>query len=118
MASVLRTRAVVRFRGPDAVKFLQGLVTNDVRKFSETMGESTSTVPTPNLPSVSPSPVYAAMLTPQGRFLYDFFIYGPARPDQKLDGSGSGPGPAPDDLELYADVDGSVLDEILATLKK
>ncbi|XP_057477815.1 putative transferase At4g12130, mitochondrial [Actinidia eriantha] len=118
MASVLRTRAVIRFRGPDAVKFLQGLVTNDVRKFGETMGESTSTVPTPNLPSVSPSPVYAAMLTPQGRFLYDFFIYGPARPDQKLDGSGSGPGPAPDDLELYADVDGSVLDEILATLKK
>ncbi|GFS34278.1 glycine cleavage T-protein family [Actinidia rufa] len=91
MASVLRTRAVVRFRGPDAVKFLQGLVTNDVRKFGETMGQV---------------------------FVRFFFIYGPARPDQKLDGSGSGPGPAPDDLELYADVDGSVLDEILATLKK
>lgn len=119
MASLLTTRAVVRFRGPDAVKFLQGLLTNDVRKFGEPLGENkASPVPTPNLPAVSTPPLYAAMLTPQGRFLYDFFVYGPAWPDQKLDESGSGPGPGPGEVELYADVDGSVLDELLETLKK
>ncbi|KAL6979688.1 hypothetical protein U1Q18_021345 [Sarracenia purpurea var. burkii] len=118
MASLLKTRAVVRFRGPDTVKFLQGLLTNDVRKFAEPLVEKTSTVPTPNLPAVSTSPLYAAVLTPQGRFLYDLFIYRPSRSDQMLNKSGSGPGPRPEELELYADVDSSVLDELLETMKK
>ncbi|XAR54992.1 hypothetical protein NMG60_11030356 [Bertholletia excelsa] len=115
MASLLKTRAVIRFRGPDTVKFLQGLVTNDVRKLVDL---EPAAVPTPNMPSVSGPPIYAAMLTPQGRFLYDLFIYRPARPDEKLDESGSGPGPKPDELELYADVDNSVLDELLETMKR
>ena len=118
MASLLNTRSVVRFRGPDTVKFLQGLLTNDVRKLGEPMGEKNLPVPTANLPSVSTPPIYAAMLTPQGRFLYDFFLYRPCMPNEKLDGSGSGPGPEPDELELYADVDSSVLDELLETLEK
>ncbi|KAI8546469.1 hypothetical protein RHMOL_Rhmol07G0120200 [Rhododendron molle] len=119
VASLLTTRAVVRFRGPDTVKFLQGLLTNDVRRFSEPPGdEAASVVPTSNLPAVSTPPVYAAMLTPQGRFLYDFFVYGPARPDQRLDESGSGPGAGSDEVEVYADVDGSVVDELLETLRK
>ncbi|KAI3869979.1 hypothetical protein MKX03_004968 [Papaver bracteatum] len=45
MASHLKTRFVIRFRGPDTIKFLQGLVTNDVRKF----GGETSTLSTPNM---------------------------------------------------------------------
>uniref|UniRef100_A0A0D3B886 Aminomethyltransferase folate-binding domain-containing protein n=1 Tax=Brassica oleracea var. oleracea TaxID=109376 RepID=A0A0D3B886_BRAOL len=106
MASRLRSRSVVRFSGPDTIKFLQGLLTNDVRRF----GEKSSTVPTPNMPSVSTPPMYAALLTPQGRFLYDFFLYRPTRPDEKLDRTGS--------VELFADVDVSVLDELLETLKK
>ncbi|KAK3038485.1 hypothetical protein RJ639_029783 [Escallonia herrerae] len=118
MASRLQTRSVIRFRGPDTVKFLQGLLTNDVRRFDKAEGKANSTVPTPNLPSVTVPPIYAAMLTPQGRFLYDFFLYRPSKPDEKLDGSGSGPGSDGDELELLADVDGSVLDELLATLKK
>ncbi|KAI5328637.1 hypothetical protein L3X38_028034 [Prunus dulcis] len=119
VASVLKSRAVVRFRGPDTVKFLQGLLTNDVRRFGEAVGEKTSTLPTPNLPTASEAPMYAALLTPQGRFLYDFFLYAPPRPDTKLDKTGSGPGPDPDEaLELFADVDASVLDELLSTLKK
>ncbi|XP_052210981.1 putative transferase At4g12130, mitochondrial [Diospyros lotus] len=118
VASLLKTRAVVRFRGPDTVKFLQGLLTNDVRKFSEPLGDKAPSFPTPNVPAISASPVYAAMLTPQGRFLYDLFLYKPPPSDQKLDRTGSGPGPDSQDLELYADVDRSVLDELLETMKK
>lgn len=119
LASVLKSRAVVRFRGPDTVKFLQGLLTNDVRKFGEPMDEKTSTLAPPNLSCVSERPMYAALLTPQGRFLYDFFLYTPPRPDTKLDRTGSAPGPDPDGgVEVFADVDVSVLDELLSTLKK
>ncbi|KAJ0250256.1 putative transferase [Hirschfeldia incana] len=121
MASKLKSRSVVRFSGPDTVKFLQGLLTNYVRRFGESSGEKTSTVPTPNMPSVSTPLMYAALLTPQGRFLYDFFLYSPTRPEEKLDRTGSGPGSDPgrdESVELFADVDVSVLDELLETLKK
>lgn len=50
-------RAVLRITGSDRVKFLQGLVTNDLRKLAQ-------------------GPVYAAMLTPQGKYLADFFLVG------------------------------------------
>lgn len=101
------------------MKFLHGLLTNDVRRFGEPMGERTSTLPTPNLPTVSVPPMYAALLTPQGRFLYDLFLYRPPRSEAKLDRTGSGPGSDPDEsLELFADVDATVLDELLETFKK
>ena len=48
-------RTVLRVSGPDARPFLQGLVTNDVRRLDE-------------------SPVYAALLSPQGKYLFDFFL--------------------------------------------
>ena len=64
-------------------------------------------------------PAYAALLTPQGRFLYDLFLYRPPRPEEKLDRTGSGPGRGScESVEILADVDRSVLDELLATLKK
>lgn len=101
------------------MKFLQGLLTNDVRRFNEPVGEKTSTLVTPNLATVSVPPMYAAMLTPQGRFLYDMFLYRPARPEEKLDGTGSGPGSESDEsFDIFADVDSSVLDELLQTFKK
>ncbi|XP_021901826.1 putative transferase At4g12130, mitochondrial isoform X3 [Carica papaya] len=121
MASLLKSRSVIRFSGPDTVKFLQGLLTNDVRRFSEPLGGQNSSLPTPNLPSVSASPIYAALLTPQGRFLYDLFLYRPSRPEEKLDRTGSGPGPdsgLSGSVELFADVDTSVFDELLATFKR
>ncbi|KAK9277419.1 hypothetical protein L1049_006962 [Liquidambar formosana] len=119
MASLLRSRSVVRFRGPDTVKFLQGLLTNDVRRFGEPIGDKTSNLHMPNLSTVSAKPMYAAMLTPQGRFLYDMFLYKPSRPDEKLDRTGSGPGSDPDEsFELFMDVDASVTDELLETFKK
>lgn len=52
----LKNRGVLGINGPDAAAFLQGAITQDIEKLSKT----------PLL--------YAAHLSPQGRFLYDFFI--------------------------------------------
>lgn len=49
------TRKVLEIAGADARNFLQGLVTNDIDKLDHGL-------------------VYAAMLTPQGRYLADFFL--------------------------------------------
>ncbi|XP_062074223.1 putative transferase At4g12130, mitochondrial [Humulus lupulus] len=120
LASLLKSRSVVRFRGPDTVKFLQGLLTNDVRRLAESASEkNSSTLVTPNLATVSAPPMYAALLSPQGRFLYDLVLYRPARAEDKLNETGSGPGSDSDEaFELFADVDASVLDELLNTLKR
>lgn len=53
-ATPLDDRGVLRLDGPDAVTFLQGLVTSDVAVLGR--GEA----------------VYAALLTPQGKILFDF----------------------------------------------
>src|SRR3546814_12671890 len=53
--TTLNDRALVRLSGEDVPGFLQGLVTNDV---------------TGNLP------VWAGLLTPQGKVLFDFLIWG------------------------------------------
>ncbi len=50
-----RDRALLRVSGQDARGFLQNLVTNDLGRLD--MG-----------------PVYAALLTPQGKYLFDFFL--------------------------------------------
>jgi folate-binding protein YgfZ len=52
----LLDRAVLRIGGADRVTFLQGLLTNDVPAISPSHGQ------------------YAALLTPQGKFLADFLI--------------------------------------------
>lgn len=52
----LADRGVISVSGNDARDFLQGLITNDIEKVSETAA------------------IYAALLTPQGKFLHDFFI--------------------------------------------
>ncbi|MGX1197090.1 CAF17-like 4Fe-4S cluster assembly/insertion protein YgfZ [Parvibaculum sp. MBR-TMA-1.3b-4.2] len=55
-AAILPERGVLRLSGPDMRAFLQGLVTNNVE--SAGPGEA----------------IYSALLTPQGKFLFDFFI--------------------------------------------
>ena len=56
MIAELTDRAVIAVSGPEARTFLQGLVTNDVQK-------------------VAPGgALYAALLTPQGKILFDFLI--------------------------------------------
>ncbi|KAK8478902.1 hypothetical protein V6N13_096125 [Hibiscus sabdariffa] len=119
LCSRLKSRSVIWFFGPDTIKFFQGLVSNDVRRFGEPPREGNSPIPTPNVASVVVHPMYATLLTPQGRFLYDLFLYRSSRPEEKLDRTGSGPGSGSGgSLEILADVDISVLDELLATLKK
>jgi folate-binding protein YgfZ len=49
-------RGLIAIRGDDRTTFLQGLVSNDVSRVSAERA------------------VYAALLTPQGRYLHDFFI--------------------------------------------
>lgn len=49
------TRTVLRITGTDRDSFLQGLVTNDIKKLANGI-------------------VYAALLTPQGKYLADFFL--------------------------------------------
>ncbi|URE49626.1 Glycine cleavage T-protein C-terminal barrel domain [Musa troglodytarum] len=127
LACRLESRSVLGFRGPDTVKFLQGLLTNDIRPLAartpptDSRGSQASYLPTHDLTYRSPPPVYAALLTPQGRFLYDLFLYRPPRPDEKLDGrTGSGPGSADSEepFTLLADVDTAVVDDLLDCFKK
>ncbi|MFV0473629.1 MAG: YgfZ/GcvT domain-containing protein [Pikeienuella sp.] len=51
------SRTVLRLSGPDARAMLQDLVTNDIARIGEA------------------GLVYAALLTPQGKYLFDFFIW-------------------------------------------
>ena len=56
-------RTVIALTGTDRVDFLQGLITNDVKKADGGI-------------------IYAALLTPQGKFIADFFVLG--QPDRLL----------------------------------
>lgn len=58
MAEVLKleNRGVVRLTGPDSKSLLQGLITSDIENLSEN------------------NALYAALLTPQGKFLFDMII--------------------------------------------
>jgi len=57
MSDVLSDRAVIALSGPEARNFLQGLVTNDVKKLAPG------------------APAYAAMLSGQGKILFDFLLH-------------------------------------------
>ena len=57
LLTLLPDRGLVELRGPDAAGFLQGLVTNDIERARP--GEA----------------VFAGLLTPQGKILFDFLIY-------------------------------------------
>ncbi|CAI7856728.1 unnamed protein product [Closterium sp. NIES-53] len=122
MAARLRSRGVIRFDGRDAINFLQGLLTNDVTPFLQQPPPVASPVPTPNQPASVHPPIFSALLSPQGRFLYDLFLYRPPHADaesSRLDPTGAGLDTAhPDAPELLADVDAANLDDLLAHLKK
>ena len=51
----IRNRALIRVAGLDALRFLQNLVTNDLNVVAGTL-------------------IYSALLSPQGKYLFDFFI--------------------------------------------
>ena len=52
----LTSRGVIRLHGKDSKALLQGLITNDIELLN------------------SKTAIYAALLTPQGKYLFDFFI--------------------------------------------
>lgn len=52
----LPTRSLIGLSGDDSIDFLQGLISNDARILLENKS------------------IYAALLSPQGRFLHDFFL--------------------------------------------
>jgi folate-binding protein YgfZ len=54
---ILKNRSLLEIQGADRKKFLQSLITNDINKLA------------------ADSLIYSALLNPQGRFLYDFFIF-------------------------------------------
>jgi folate-binding protein YgfZ len=53
---ILEDRAIIYINGEDAKKFLQNLISNDIEKVNET------------------NSCFASLLTPQGKFLFDFII--------------------------------------------
>jgi folate-binding protein YgfZ len=55
--ALLPDRGLIELRGPDAAKFLQGLITNDIGRAQP--GQA----------------IFAGLLTPQGKILSDFFLY-------------------------------------------
>jgi hypothetical protein len=57
MAAQLKDRTLVSVSGPEAKSFLQGLITNDIGQLAPD------------------APVYAALLTPQGKILFDFLLH-------------------------------------------
>jgi len=68
MSQILRERAIVRLstesEDEDVAAFLQGLVTNDV---------------------TGPLPAYAALLTPQGKTMFDFLVWPAGHGDLLID---------------------------------
>ena len=52
----LNHRSIIEISGTDRYDFLQGLTTNDIVKSRDSL-------------------IYSAMLSPKGRFLFDFFIF-------------------------------------------
>ena len=62
MFILARDRALIALAGADRTSFLQGIVSNDVEKATEERA------------------IYAAFLTPQGKYLHDIFIAGAGRP--------------------------------------
>jgi tRNA-modifying protein YgfZ len=56
--AILEDRALLAVAGEEARSFLQGLISNDIEKATESQA------------------IYAALLTPQGKFLFDFLIVG------------------------------------------
>ncbi len=53
----LKNRGLIHIEGKDRIEFLQGLVSNDILKLEQE------------------KILYACLLTPQGKFLHDFFIH-------------------------------------------
>jgi folate-binding protein YgfZ len=82
-ASILENRAVIVLAGAEARDFLQGLITNDMGACRE--GHA----------------IYAALLTPQGKILFDFFVVANGEKSWLIDCAASQAGDLVKRLTLY-----------------
>ena len=53
---ILENRGLISIAGEDAKEFLQNIITNDINKVSGS------------------SSIFSALLSPQGKYLFDFFV--------------------------------------------
>jgi len=53
---ILKNRGIISITGDDAKEYLQNIITNDINKVSKS------------------SSIFAALLSPQGKYLFDFFV--------------------------------------------
>ncbi|KAK0621237.1 hypothetical protein B0T17DRAFT_478743, partial [Bombardia bombarda] len=84
--AVLSSRRLIEVSGPDAAKYLQGVITGNISSLlpaaSTALDPSSSAPTTTTAPQPSSELLYAAFLSAKGRILYDVFIYHlPTTPD-------------------------------------
>ncbi|KAK0623104.1 hypothetical protein B0T14DRAFT_404440, partial [Immersiella caudata] len=94
----LTSRRLISVSGPDAEKYLHGVITANLLTSTE--------------PASPPSGLYAAFLTAQGRVLHDVFIY---RDTTNLSDLPSGPSPA---TTFLIEVDSSEADRLTRHIKR
>ena len=78
---ILKNRGLISITGEDAKEYLQNIITNDINKVSKS------------------SSVFAALLSPQGKYLFDFFVI-------------------KNDKGYLLDCDGSLVKELINNLSK
>ena len=78
---ILKNRGLISITGEDAKEYLQNIITNDVNKVSKS------------------SSVFAALLSPQGKYLFDFFVI-------------------KNDKGYLLDCDGSLVEDLVSNLSK
>ena len=78
---ILKNRGLISITGEDAKEYLQNIITNDINKVSKS------------------SSVFAAILSPQGKYLFDFFVI-------------------KNDTGYLLDCDGSLVKELVSNLSK
>lgn len=92
-ASRLTNRRLISLNGQDAPKFLQGIITNNLRRDSHTG-------------------FFAAFLTAQGKVLHDVFVYPTAGSQLQINGTN------PDEPGYIVEVDAPQASKLLAHLKR
>ncbi|XP_074662231.1 iron-sulfur cluster assembly factor IBA57, mitochondrial-like [Tubulanus polymorphus] len=89
-SSQLKSRGLIKLTGNDTESFLQGLITNDLKCFTQHQCHS----------------LYTMMLNVQGRILYDFLMYNISEQNST------------DVNDILIECDSSAVTEVIATLKR
>ncbi|KAL1903571.1 ccr4 associated factor [Sporothrix stenoceras] len=68
-AASLASRRLISVSGPDAAKYLQGVITSNILRLQTTQDDGSAAVAAPQ------TGLYSAFLSAQGRVLHDVFVY-------------------------------------------